>query len=157
MFVYYDEPHYVNAMGQNGAMEMITIRNTDFTMDVNVTVKDGSLIPKDPLTERNEAMDLWSANAIGLPELYSRLDFADPMGSAQQTLLWQMVAAGKIPPQTLFPTFGQPQGEAPNIPPQTQGGQPPQQNEENQPAPPNSPPAEEAESKQLIQSIPLPK
>jgi hypothetical protein len=152
MYVYYDEPHYIAAMGMNGAAELISIRNTDFTVDVNVTVKEGSLIPKDPLTERNEAMDLWTANAIGLPELYSRLDFPDPMESAKQTLMWQMVAQGKLPPQILFPDFEAPQaqgaigvgGPAVN-----------QQPEPQQPAPPTSPEAVQDQSRQLLQSVPV--
>jgi len=153
MYVYYDEPHYISAMGQNGAAEMISIRNTDFTMDVNVTVKEGSLIPKDPLTERNEAMDLWTAQAIGLPELYSRLDFADPMESAQQTLMWQMVAAGKLPPQALFPNFGQPVQGAVNE--NAPGINNAQQNEQNPAPQPDSAPAVQQESQQLMGSVPL--
>lgn len=154
MFVYYDEPHYVQAMGQKGAQETIAIRNTDFTSDVSVTVKDGSLIPKDPLTERNEAMDLWTANAIGLPELYSRLDFADPMESAKQTLMWQMVAQGKLPPQMLFPDFEAPMAQGaigvggPAVNPNEEVGTPQE--------PPTSPGAVAQESQQLIQSQPLP-
>lgn len=157
MFVYYDEPHYISAMGQNGAAEMIAIRNSDFTMDVNVTVKEGSLIPKDPLTERNEAMDLWTAQAIGLPELYSRLDFPDPMETAQQTLMWQMVAAGKIPPQALFPTFGQPQGQPPGGPTVegAPGINPGQTMPVNEAPPPDSNPAIAEQSDQLIKSVPL--
>lgn len=108
MYVHYDLPHYVQAMGINGAQETVQIRNIDFTTDVQVTVKEGSLIPKDPLTQRNEAMDLWEANAISLIELYKRLDFADPQASAMQTLLWQQVAAGALPPQILFPDFPSP-------------------------------------------------
>lgn len=155
MFVYYDEPHMVSAMGQNGAEETIQIRNTDFSMDVNVTVKEGSLIPKDPLTERNEAMDLWTAQAIGLPELYTRLDFADPMESAKATLMWQMVAEGKLPPQALFPDFAAPMApvneSAPGI------NQPPAEGEINAPAaPPDSPQAVQQESQQLLGSVPLP-
>jgi len=157
MYVYYDDPHYVSAMGQNGAQEMVSIRNSDFVMDVTVTVKDGSLIPKDPLTERNEAMDLWTAQAIGLPELYSRLDFADPMGSAQQTLLWQMVAQGKLPPQTLFPNFGQTQQGQGQVAATGVGG-PPVNNigqEGGQPPEPGSAPAVEEQSKQLLESVPV--
>lgn len=151
MYVYYDEPHYISAMGQNGATEVISLRNTDFTVDVNVTVKEGSLIPKDPLTERNEAMDLWTAQAIGLPELYSRLDFPDPMESAQQTLLWQMVAQGKMPPQALFPNFAAPQV------PTAQGGEAvnPNMQEDTTPAPPDSNQAVEQQSKELLQSVPI--
>lgn len=153
VFVYGDKPFEFNAMGLNGAQEAIQLHNTDFLVDPNVTVKDGSLIPKDPLTERNEAMDLWSAQAIGLPELYSRLDFADPMESAQQTLTWQMVAAGKLPPQVLFPQFGAPMAQGAQqgtVSPQEQ-----QQGTETQPQPLTSPPAVEQQSQQLLQSVPL--
>lgn len=152
MFVFYDAPHYISAMGQNGAAETISIRNTDFTMDVSVTVKDGSLIPKDPLTERNEAMDLWSEQAIGLPELYTRLDFADPMESAKATLMWQMVAAGKLPPQILFPDFAAPQAPvdegAPGL------NQPPAQGEQNGQPAPDSQGAVAQQSSQLLSSVP---
>lgn len=139
-------------MGQNGATETMEIRNTDFTLDVNVTVKDGSLIPKDPLTERNEAMDLWTEQAIGLPELYMRLDFPDPMESAKATLTWQMVAQGKLPPQVLFPDFAAPQAPVNEGAP---GLNDAQQNEVNQPPAPDSPPAVQQESQQLLQSVPL--
>lgn len=153
MYVYYDEPHYISAMGDNGAQEVIAIRNTDFTTDLTITVKEGSLIPKDPLTQRNEAMDLWTANAIGLPELYEKLDFPDPMKSAEQTLLWQMVAQGKVPPQALFPNFAAPQamgaigvgGPAVN----------PTMQEDTTPPTAGSQPAVQAESQQLLDSVPL--
>lgn len=147
MFVYYDEPHMVQAMGQNGAAETIMIRNSDFSIDPKITVKDGSLIPKDPLTERNEAMDLWEANAIGLPELYVRLDFPDPMASAKETLLWQQVAQGLLPPQLLFPDFPSPQVQAPvgvgtNAIDENTSVQPPQD-------------AAAAQSSDLLKSVPI--
>lgn len=149
MYVYYDEPHYIQAMGQNGAAETIAIRNTDFTVDLNVTVKEGSLIPKDPLTERNEAMDLWTAQAIGLPGLYSRLDFADPMEEAKQTLTWQMVAAGTLPPQVLFPDFAAPMAPV-------QEGAPGQPGMDVAPtAPPGTQDSVQAQSQQLINSVPI--
>ena len=152
MYVYYDEPHYIQAMGMKGAIETISIRNTDFTEDVVVTVKEGSLIPKDPLTERNEAMDLWTAQAIGLPELYEKLDFADPMESAQQTLMWQMVAQGRMPPQALFPNFAAPQA------PTAMGGEavnPNAQIDGTPTEPPGTPEAVQQQSQQLIQSVPI--
>lgn len=129
VYVYYDTPHLVSAMGQDGAVETVSIRNSDLTQDLKVTVKDGSLIPKDPLTERNEAMDLWQGQAIGLPELYLRLDFPDPMASAKQTLLWQQIAQGLLPPQLLFPDFPSSQVQAPI----GVGGQPISQNTSEQP------------------------
>lgn len=120
--------------------------------ELQVTVKEGSLIPKDPLTRRNEAMDLWTANAIGLPELYERLEFADPMDSAQKTLMWQMVAKGALPPQALFPDFmaNQAQGAIGVGGPAVN----PNQQEDTTPPPPGSEPAIQQQSQQLLASVP---
>ncbi len=152
MYVYYDNPHYVPGTGMNGVEETIALRNTDFTKDVTVTVKEGSLIPKDSLTKRNEAMDLWTAQAIGLPELYSKLDFPDPMESAKQTLMWQMVATGKLPPQMLFPDF-----QAPPAVANPMGGEAvnPNQQIDGTPTQETSPEAVQAQSQQLLNSVPL--
>lgn len=163
MFVHYTEPHFFVTAGVAEGATMIQIKNTDFALvkQLDITVKDGSLIPKDPLTQRNEAIDLWSANAIDPVNFYKRLDYADPSGMAQSLILWQMLQKGQIPPQAYLPTFqiaASPQAQqataalpktepgtgGPAVsPPQTQAG-----------AGPIVPP-EQAESKQLIQSVPV--
>ena len=68
MFVHYTEPHYFITAGIQEGQTLVEIINTDFALvkELDITVKEGSLIPKDPLTQRNEAIDLWSANAIDL-------------------------------------------------------------------------------------------
>lgn len=159
MMVNYDMPHFVAALGDAGAEKISTLSAQQFDKPLIVTVKEGSMVPKDPLTKRNEAMDLWSANAIGLPMLYKRLDWADPMGSAEQTLLWQLIQEGKAPPQLLFPNFPgtQPEGVPQEMP--GTGGPAvnptaPGQNVSDQ-APEGAQPPESAESKQLIDAIPL--
>lgn len=53
-----------------------------------VSVKEGSMIPRDPLTVRNEAIDLFSAGALDLETLYERLDFEDPRDAAVRTMLY---------------------------------------------------------------------
>ncbi len=105
MYVHYDEPHYVNASGSKEGAEMIMLINSRFQSKLTVTVKEGSLIPKDPLTQRNEAMDLWSANAIDPLSLYKKLDFPDPAAATQGLILWQMLQKGQIQPQQYLPTF----------------------------------------------------
>lgn len=168
MFVYYDEEHYVTAAGAQSGMELITLKNDKFPLlkTLSVTVKEGSLIPKDPLTQRNESIDLWSANAIDPLSLYKKLDFPNPQEAANQLILWQMLQKGQIAPQMYLQGFamagqtpGQPQvgqplptgqqpgtGGTPVSPPPNQGVQ--------------NPPSQEpvaAQSKALIQSQPLPK
>ncbi len=168
MFVHWTDPHYIVAIGTTGGSDLITIKNTNFLLlkSLNVTVKEGSLIPKDPLTQRNEAIDLWSAGAIDPVNFYKKLDFADPMNAAQQLIIWQMVQKGQLPPQAYIPTFqisgqtpgpGMP-GSAPLMPSQGVGG--PAVNGIGQTPPPTTPPPQSStavsqESKQLLGAVPL--
>jgi hypothetical protein len=62
-----------------------------------VSVKEGSLIPRDELSKRNEAIDLWGAGALDPETLFERLGFADPKQAAETLYLW------KFAPQSLFP------------------------------------------------------
>lgn len=126
MFVHYTDEHYIVTAGTMGGTELITIKNTVFGLvkSLLITVKEGSLIPKDPLTQRNEAMDLWSAQAIDPRTLFQRLDFPDANEATKQLLLWQQVQAGQIPPQMYIPDFPMPQMQ-PGMPGQPgQMGQP---------------------------------
>lgn len=105
MMVHYDNEHYINLLGQEEGREVIMLKNTRFTVPLTITVKEGSLIPKDPLTKRNEAIDLWSANAIDPLNLYKKLEFPDPVGATNQLILWQMLQKGQIQPQMYLPNF----------------------------------------------------
>lgn len=105
MMVHYDNEHFINILGAEEGREIIQLKNTRFTVPVTVTVKEGSLIPKDPLTQRNEAIDLWSANAIDPLNLYKKLEFPDPVGATNQLILWQMFQKGQIMPQQYLPGF----------------------------------------------------
>lgn len=154
MYVHYDNEHFINTLGVEQGSEMAALRNTRFTRNLVVTVKEGSLIPKDPLTERNEAVDLWSAQAIDPITLYKKLDYPDPMGAAKQLLLWQMVQKGVAPPQAYIPDF-----ESPAVLSPIQGVNAPGFNPLGQEGPPppevDSPGAAQLESKQLMGSVPL--
>lgn len=158
MFVHWDSEHYINTIGATGAAEMLSISNQDFALinNLSVTVKEGSLVPKDPLTQRNEAMDLWSANAIDPRTLYSKLGWGDPNEAATQLILWQMVQKGALPPTAYLPDFQMPQQA--QLPQQGVGGPavnpigpatPPQ------PSPDGTQGAEQIESKQLLDSVPI--
>lgn len=66
----------------------------DFTFDILpesplvISVKDGSMIPRDPLTVRNEAMDLFSAGALDILSLYEKLNIEKPQEVALRTMLY---------------------------------------------------------------------
>lgn len=126
MFVHWTDPHYIVAAGTDAGGEIIQLKNTDLTLlkTLDITVKEGSLVPKDPLTQRNEAIDLWSAQAIDPMTFYKKLDYADPTNAAQQLMLWQMFQKGQIPPQGYLPTF--------QIPPEAQQMMQQQQQQQQQ-------------------------
>lgn len=160
MFVYYDEEHFITTAGQVAGMELITLKNSDFPLlkTLSITVKEGSLVPKDPLTQRNEAVDLWSQGAIDPLSLYKKLDFPDPVQATQQLILWQMLQKGQIQPQMYLPTFqieGQAQGGLQQ--PMGVGGSPinaPTGEDTGIQSPaPDSNEAVGAQSKQLLQSV----
>ena len=142
MYVWYTDEHTFSILGPK-AQELLTIKNTDFRMKFHILVKDGSLIPKDPLTKRNEAMDLWSAQAIDPISLYTALDYPNPYEAAKSLLIWQMIEKGGLPPTALFPDFQMPQ-------PQGQPGQP------GQPAPgvPTSPGVSGQEAQAEVNPVP---
>ena len=180
MFVHWTDPHFIVAAGNQGGTELVQLKNTDLLLlkTLDITVKEGSLIPKDPLTQRNEAIDLWSAGVIDPITFYKRLDYADPMNAAQQLITWQMVQKGQLPPEAYIPNWQvNPQAQqvmqqqamaqqqaqgAPGAPqsPGDVGG--PAVNtldhpgaDENLPPTAQSPEAVQAQSKQLLGQIPL--
>ena len=123
MYVYYTEEHSFSIVGPK-AQELMSIKNTDLNLKLHVTVKDGSLIPKDPLTKRNEAMDLWSAQAIDPITFYTAMDYPNPYESAKTLLQWKLIEGGKIDPAIMFPDLMTgPNGQ--QVMPQGQPGQPP--------------------------------
>lgn len=163
MFVYYDEDHFISTAGQLGGKELIALKNASFPelKTLDITVKEGSMVPKDPLSKRNEAIDLWSANAIDPFNFYKALDFPDPAQATQQLILWQMFQRGQIAPQQYLPSFTipQPQGMAQGQLPSGVGG-PAVNNidaspQEPQTPVPQSPPAVEQQSQDLLRSVPV--
>lgn len=85
MYVYYDEPHKVSRYQGTD-----TIASAELTRPLVVSVKEGSLIPKDRLTMRNEAVDLWTAKALDPLTLFERLEDPNPIQSAQRLVTWMM-------------------------------------------------------------------
>jgi hypothetical protein len=107
MMVHYTKTHTAAILGSEKAMEEISLSAQDFTHKVLVSVKPGSMIPKDPLTKRNEAMDLWSAQAIDPLTFFERLDDPNPKESAKRLMIWNMVKSGSLPPSALLPEMAE--------------------------------------------------
>lgn len=166
MFVYYDEEHFVISAGSVAGPELVTLKNDKFPLlkTLVVTVKEGSLIPKDPLTQRNEAIDLWSQNAIDPLTFFKKLDYPDPAEATKQLMLWQMFQKGQVPPDAYLPGFSQENPMAApqmGVPPTGTGGpavNPPQPStppEGPTPFTPQSQGAVQSQEHQLIQAEPI--
>lgn len=97
MYVYYDEPHTATVLGTERAQEYISLVNSDMTAKLSVSVKEGSMVPHDPASERGEALVLWQQNGIDPISFFDRLDFPNPRESAKNLYLWMS------DPVALFP------------------------------------------------------
>ena len=89
MYVHYDQEHSASIIGQDKAQEYITIKNDQFIRKLTVTVKEGSLKPRDPVSEGAEAVQLFEAGALDPITLYDKLGFANPTETAKKLWLWQ--------------------------------------------------------------------
>lgn len=63
---------------------------------LKVSVKPGSLMPKDTVTQANQALELWNGGALDPITLFEKLDYPDPLATAKRLFLW------KNAPQMLF-------------------------------------------------------
>lgn len=101
MYAYYNQEHIATIIGANNAAELIKLTSSDLTTKLSISVKDGSMIPKDPVSQRNEVIDLWQMGAIDPISFFEKLDFPDPRKSAMQ------LVAFKLDPTLLFPEIGE--------------------------------------------------
>jgi len=85
-YVYYTEEQLTPVLGEEKAKEWILLKDTEKKLNVNV--KEGSLIPKDSLTQRNEAIDLFTAGVLDPLTLFEKLDFADPGKAVERLITW---------------------------------------------------------------------
>lgn len=97
MYVYYDEKHVASIIGKERAVEYVQLESSDFDRKLTITVKEGSLVPRDSLTRRNEAIDLWGAGALDPISLFTALEFPNPREQAKMLFMWQ------TNPISLFP------------------------------------------------------
>lgn len=131
--VFYDTPHYAAVMGTGRAVEYVQLVNTDMQRKFVISVSPNSMKPKDEISERNEALELWNNKALDPISLFKKLDYPDPMETAKQVALWvtnpQMYMLTYFPQQAAPPMGGVPQGgggapQLPEAPPTTLGAAP---------------------------------
>lgn len=101
MYVYYDREHVASIIGEDKGIEYIELKKEIMDQKLLVSVKEGSMIPQDPLLRRNEAIDLFQAGILDPVTLFERLDFPKPKEAAEKAV------AFKTNPQSLFEEQGQ--------------------------------------------------
>lgn len=88
IYVYYDEEHISEILGEEQATSLYSLLQSE-NKTMRISVKEGSMIPKDSLTRRNEAVDLFTAGALDPLTLFERLEFPDPVKSAERLLAFK--------------------------------------------------------------------
>lgn len=89
-YVFYDEKHFAAIMGGSKSVEYVTLSSQDLDRQLIVSVSPDSMKPKDEISQMNQAMELFTAGAIGPKTLLTQLNFADPDESAADGVLWQI-------------------------------------------------------------------
>lgn len=118
IYVYYTEPHKATIVGDAMAQESVQIDNQSTTSELTVTVKTGSLIPKDSLTQANQAVDLAEKGLMDPLTFFTKLQYANPKESTERLLLYK--SKPEIYVQKYFPDLAQyfqpapPQAKPPN-------------------------------------------
>ena len=121
MYVYYDEEHSFPILGKDGTQDWITIKNSDIDKSLTVSVKEGSLIPKDSLTKSHLAIDLWGAGALDPLSLYEYLEFPNPKEMVQKLIQWNenpmaLIGEGEAPPAQMPVGSQTPAGQPAGMP-----------------------------------------
>jgi hypothetical protein len=96
-YVHYDEKHIGSIIGKDSATEFVELINSELDRKLMVSVKEGSMIPKDSLTKANQATDLSTAGLMDPITLYDKLDYPNPYETAERLFMY------KNAPQLLFP------------------------------------------------------
>jgi len=106
MYVYYTDDKKWTYM-ENGQLIPMSINNQLFNdKKIVVSVKEGSLLPKDSMTQRSEAIDLWGAGAVDPLTLYEKLNWSDPKKAVERLVTWNgnpMGLVGDNQPQPIQP------------------------------------------------------
>ena len=93
MKMYYTDPRKIKYRGAAQGIEGIeedTISSLDVEDGVEILVKAGSTLPKDEVSEADQALRLWELGAIDPISLYEKLQFKNPEQSAERLMKWKM-------------------------------------------------------------------
>lgn len=100
--VYYDVKKTVAIIGSTKGVQQATLQQSDFLdKAVVTTVVPNSMLPKDPVSKANNALNMWEAGLSDPISTLVDMDVDDPVGRATKLFLW------KTNPIALFPELQQ--------------------------------------------------
>jgi len=97
MKVKYKKDHYISMLQESDAAVMSKFNNTRIEDGIKITVKQGSTLPTDKLTQRQEAIDLARLRKIDPITFFERLDYPNPRETAKRLVMYDK------DPMLLFP------------------------------------------------------
>ncbi|RMG78037.1 MAG: hypothetical protein D6711_00090 [Chloroflexi bacterium] len=91
IFVYFEEKNFEEYVGNERARKFIqAVRESSNPPRFVISVRENSMIAKDPMTKRSEAIDLWQLGAIDPLTLFERLEDPNPKETAKKYILSKM-------------------------------------------------------------------
>ena len=95
--VKYKEDHYTRVLGDEDGKKAYEKMKEGIKKRIKITVKPGSTLPVDKLTQRNEAIELAKADKISDLDFFERMDYPNPREMAKRVFLQ------KNKPEMLYP------------------------------------------------------
>jgi hypothetical protein len=89
VFVYYGPEDFVRMLGEEVGLEYMQFMDDENAPELVVSVKEGSLIPQDPLLRRNEAVDLAVQGLLDPKTMFERMNFPNPEESTKRLIEFQ--------------------------------------------------------------------
>lgn len=119
--VYYDEAKEGSIIGKNNARTTIMLRSADIDRKISVSVREGSLIPKDSMSQANQAIDMFKSGALDPLTMYEKLEYPDPMATTKRLIAWKTNPIMLLQPDVNTAIPLDPNATADQTPPQDEG------------------------------------
>lgn len=84
MKVKYTKEHYMSVLGGEDAAIMESFKGDNIEDNISITVKQGSTLPTDKVSQRNDAIELAKAGKIDNISFFEKMDFSNPREMAKR-------------------------------------------------------------------------
>jgi len=87
MKIKYTKDHYMSVLGGQDAAIMDKFKGDNVEDNISITVKQGSTLPTDKVSQRNDAIEMAKVNKIDDITFFERMDFPNPRESAKRLFM----------------------------------------------------------------------